>query len=94
MIFARRVRQLKKSIRMPSRHAKRKSEKQKPSKNLIWPPLLIVKICFYKYINSKRRAKENLHPLTDAAGNIISKDDGKDEVLNDFFTCVFYSQAR
>ena len=49
---------------------------------------------FCKSINSKRRAKENLHPLTDAAGNIISKDDGKDEVLNDFFTCVFYSQAR
>jgi len=29
---------------------------------------------FYKYINSKRRAKENLHPLLDVAGNMSTED--------------------
>ena len=29
---------------------------------------------FYKYINSKRRARENLHPLLDAKGNLVTKD--------------------
>ena len=24
------------------------------------------KTCFYKYINNKKRAKQNLHPLSDA----------------------------
>ena len=33
------------------------------------------KKCFYKYINNKRRAKENRHPLLDAGGNIVTKDE-------------------
>jgi len=28
------------------------------------------KKCFYKYINNKKRAKENLHPLLDAGGKL------------------------
>ena len=39
---------------------------------------------FYKYINGKRRAKENVHPILDAAGNVATKE--KAEVLNTFFT--------
>ncbi|KAK4807160.1 hypothetical protein QYF61_024280 [Mycteria americana] len=35
------------------------------------------KKCFYKYISNKRRAKENLHPLLDAEGNIVAKDEEK-----------------
>ena len=38
--------------------------------------------CFYKHINSKRKARENLHPLLDAEGNLVTKDRDKAEVLN------------
>jgi len=49
---------------------------------------------FYKYINNKKRAKENLHPLLDAGGgNITSKDEEKSEVLHAFFASVFNSQT-
>jgi len=48
---------------------------------------------FYKYINNKKRAKENLHPLLDEGGNIATKDEAKAEVLNAFFASVFSSQT-
>lgn len=38
----------------------------------------------YKYVNNKRRAKENLRLLLDMKGNIITK--GKENV---FFASVF-----
>jgi len=50
------------------------------------------KKCFYKYINSKRRAKENLHPLLDAVGNVNTENKEKAEVLNAFLKSVFKSQ--
>ena len=31
---------------------------------------------FYKYINSKRRARENLHPLLYAEGNLVTQGSG------------------
>ena len=49
--------------------------------------------CFYKHINSKRKTRENLHPLSDAEGNLVTKDRDKAEVLNAFFASVFNSKA-
>ena len=51
------------------------------------------KKCFYKYISNKRRAKENLHPLLDAGGNIVTKDVEKTEVLNAAFASVLNSKT-
>jgi len=51
------------------------------------------KKCFYKYINNKKRANESLHPLLDARGNIVNKDEEKAEVLHAFFASVFNSQT-
>ncbi|KAK4828709.1 LOW QUALITY PROTEIN: hypothetical protein QYF61_000547 [Mycteria americana] len=44
---------------------------------------------FYKNISNKWRAKENLHRLLDAGGNLVTKDEGEAEVLNAFFASVF-----
>lgn len=48
------------------------------------------KRCFYKY---KMRSKENLHLSLDVWGNIMTKDEGKTEVFNVFFTSVFNSKT-
>ncbi|KAK4822905.1 hypothetical protein QYF61_023268 [Mycteria americana] len=49
---------------------------------------------FFKYISSKRRAKENLQPLVDRGGNTVTKDEEKAKVLNAFFASVFNSRAN
>ena len=47
--------------------------------------------CFYKHINSKRKARENLYPLLDAKGNLVTKDRDKAGVLNALFASVFHN---
>ncbi|KAK4815363.1 hypothetical protein QYF61_001351 [Mycteria americana] len=49
---------------------------------------------FFKYISSKRTAKENLQPLVDRGGNTVTKDEEEAEVLNAFFASVFNSRAN
>jgi len=44
---------------------------------------------FYKYINTKRRARESLHPMLDAEGNTVTEDQDKAELLNAIFASVF-----
>ena len=45
-------------------------------------------ICIFKYIDSKRRAKENPSLLLDAMWNTATTDEKKSEVLNAFFASV------
>lgn len=49
---------------------------------------------FYKYINSKRRTKKNLHPLLDVRGKIRMKAEDRAEELNAIFASEFISMAN
>lgn len=52
------------------------------------------KKCFYKHIDKKRRAKENVHSLLSAERDIVTKNEAKVEVPNTFFISVFNSKAN
>ncbi|KFP65777.1 hypothetical protein N322_00654, partial [Cariama cristata] len=44
---------------------------------------------FYRYVNQKRKIKENVPPFMSRAGELVVTDEEKAEVLSSFFTLVF-----
>ncbi|GAB0192528.1 mitochondrial enolase superfamily member 1 [Grus japonensis] len=44
---------------------------------------------FYRYVSDKRRMRENVGPLQNEMGELVTQDMEKAEVLNDFFASVF-----
>ncbi|GAB0178195.1 mitochondrial enolase superfamily member 1 [Grus japonensis] len=44
---------------------------------------------FYRYVSEKRKARENVGPLWNEMGDLVTQDMEKAEVLNDFFASVF-----
>jgi len=48
---------------------------------------------FFKYISSKRKARDNVGPLLNEVGILVMEDAEKAELLNAFFTSVFSIKA-
>ncbi|GAB0206749.1 hypothetical protein GRJ2_003140500 [Grus japonensis] len=48
---------------------------------------------FYRYVSEKRRMRENVGPLWNETGDLVTQDMEKAEVLNDFFASVFTSKC-
>ncbi|GAB0207593.1 mitochondrial enolase superfamily member 1 [Grus japonensis] len=48
---------------------------------------------FYRYVSDKRRTRENVGPLWNETGHLVTQDMEKAEVLNDFFASVFTGKS-
>ena len=46
-----------------------------------------------KYVNSKRKTKENVGPLLNEVGASVTGDTEKAEILNSFFASVFNAKT-
>jgi len=51
------------------------------------------KKAFYRYVRNRRQTRENVGPLQKEAGEMVTQDVEKAEVLNDFFASVFNSKC-
>lgn len=70
MTFERRGRQLRKSTSMLLSHVRRKLEREELN---LSTTVKDNKKCFYTYVNNKKRAKENLHPLLGSKGECYQR---------------------
>ena len=52
------------------------------------------KKCFLKYVNSKRRSKENIGPILVEDGHLTSRDEEKAEAFNSIFASAFSHTDR
>ncbi|GAB0178377.1 mitochondrial enolase superfamily member 1 [Grus japonensis] len=48
---------------------------------------------FYRYISDKRRTRQNVGPLRNETGDLVTQDMEKAEVLNDFFASIFTGKS-
>ncbi|GAB0204604.1 mitochondrial enolase superfamily member 1 [Grus japonensis] len=48
---------------------------------------------FYRYFGDKRRVTENVGPLRNETGDLVTQDMEKAEILNDFFASVFTAKC-
>jgi len=48
---------------------------------------------FFKYISSKQKTRDNVGPLLDEVGALVTEDADKAELLNAFFGSVFTAKA-
>ncbi|KFV15062.1 hypothetical protein N340_07525, partial [Tauraco erythrolophus] len=48
---------------------------------------------FYRYVNDKKRSRENVGPLRKETGDLATRDMEKAEVLNDSFASVFTGKS-
>jgi len=48
---------------------------------------------FFNYISRKQKARDNVGPLLNEAGVLMTEDAEKAELLNAFFTSVFSTKA-
>ncbi|GAB0206425.1 mitochondrial enolase superfamily member 1 [Grus japonensis] len=48
---------------------------------------------FYRYVSDKRRTRENVGPLRNETGDLVTQDMEKAEVLSDFFASVFTGKS-
>ncbi|GAB0183820.1 mitochondrial enolase superfamily member 1 [Grus japonensis] len=48
---------------------------------------------FYRYVSNKRKMRENVGPLWNEMGELVTQDMEKAEALNDFFALVFTSKC-
>jgi len=48
---------------------------------------------FFKYISSKWKTRDNVGPLLNEAGVLVTEDAEKEELLNAFFASVFSAKA-
>ena len=51
------------------------------------------KKAFYRYVSDRRQTRENVDPLRKEAGELVTRDVEKAEVLNDFFASLFNSKC-
>jgi len=51
------------------------------------------KKAFFKYISSKRKARDNVGPLLNEAGVLVTEDADKAELLNAFYASLFTTKA-